>query len=143
MLVCDVTSRDCMLHKCDECPFKDKIRDILDTLFIENDFFEDDLVTYKQRMKKEKYTNLVTLQLAVNDYIEEICCQYDELELIISSVRLKHHFCATSRKLSENECIIFLDFAENYSDLVQDGVQGFHWNNSQATLHPFVIYFKK
>ena len=28
------------------------------------------------------------------------------------------------------------------SYMVQDGVQGFHWNNSQATLPPFVIYFK-
>ena len=35
-----------------------------------------------------------------------------------------------------------LDFAENYSFAVQVGVQGFHWNNSEATLHPFVIYFK-
>ena len=37
---------------------------------------------------------------------------------------------------------MLLDFAENYSFLVQDAVQGYHWNNSQATLHPFVIYFK-
>ena len=38
--------------------------------------------------------------------------------------------------------MIVLDFAENYSFVVQDEVQGFHWNNTQATLHPFVIYYK-
>ena len=34
-----------------------------------------------------------------------------------------------------------LDFAENCSFLVQDASQEFHWNNSQATIHPFVIYY--
>jgi hypothetical protein len=26
---------------------------------------------------------------------------------------------------------------------LQDEAQGFHWNNAQATIHSFVIYFKK
>ena len=34
------------------------------------------------------------------------------------------------------------DFSENYSFIVQDAVQGYHWTNSQATLHPFVFYWK-
>ena len=33
-----------------------------------------------------------------------------------------------------------MDFSENYSFILQDAAQGFHWNNSQATLHPFVVY---
>ena len=33
------------------------------------------------------------------------------------------------------------DFAENYSFVIQDAVQGFHWNNTQATIHPFVAYY--
>ena len=35
-----------------------------------------------------------------------------------------------------------LRFAENYSFVVHDGVQGLHWENSQAMLQPFAIYFK-
>lgn len=35
-----------------------------------------------------------------------------------------------------------MDFAENYSFLVQDASQAFHWNNSQATLHPIVVYYR-
>ena len=34
-----------------------------------------------------------------------------------------------------------MDFSENYAFILQDAAQGFHWNNSQATLHPFVAYF--
>ena len=48
----------------------------------------------------------------------------------------------TKENLSGNELIILLDFAENYSFVVQDAAQGFRWENSQATLHPFVEYFR-
>ncbi len=35
----------------------------------------------------------------------------------------------------------FADFFENYSFILQDAAQGFNWNNSQATIHPFVAYY--
>ena len=38
--------------------------------------------------------------------------------------------------------IVLLDFSENFSFVVQDKVQGFHWNKDQCTLHPAVIYVK-
>ena len=46
-------------------------------------------------------------------------------------------------KLKENELIILLDFTENYSFVMQDAVQGYHWNNSQATFHPILVYYKE
>ena len=62
----------------------------------------------------------------------------------------EHHYVAKKqavffKQLKENlqfwECVIVLDFAKNYSFSIQDAAQGFHWNNSQATIHPFVIYY--
>jgi len=44
--------------------------------------------------------------------------------------------------LSPGSVIVLLDFAENYSFLIQDAVQGHHWDNSQATLHPFAVYHR-
>ena len=44
--------------------------------------------------------------------------------------------------LKFGESVIVLDFAENYSFLVQDAAQGFHWNNSQETIHTFAIYYE-
>ena len=35
-----------------------------------------------------------------------------------------------------------LDFAENYQYVSQDEIQSFHWNNSQCSIHPAVIYYK-
>jgi hypothetical protein len=45
--------------------------------------------------------------------------------------------------LQSSEFVVLCDFAENYSFVLQDEAQGFHWNNAQATIHPFVIYLKK
>ena len=50
------------------------------------------------------------------------------------------YFKYAKDNISEGECVTVLDFAENYSFIVQDAVQGFHWNSSQATIHPVVIY---
>ena len=41
-------------------------------------------------------------------------------------------------ELKDNEAMVLLDFAV----VVQDVVQSFHWNNSQATLHLFVVYYE-
>lgn len=63
----------------------------------------------------------------------------------------KHHFTARSQStflhdskqlLDEKSCIILMDFAENYTFIAQESVQSFYWSNTQATLHPFVIYYK-
>ena len=34
-------------------------------------------------------------------------------------------------------------FRKKYSFFLQDSAQGYHWNNSQATLHPFAAYFRE
>lgn len=34
------------------------------------------------------------------------------------------------------------DFAENYTFVLQNEAQSYHWNKDQATIHPFVVYFK-
>ena len=45
--------------------------------------------------------------------------------------------------LLETSCIALLDFAENYQFMVQDEIQGFHWNNISCTLHPVALYSMK
>eukprot|EP00731_Ephydatia_muelleri_P014791 Em0008g511a len=50
-------------------------------------------------------------------------------------------FLVEKSSLQEGEIVVLGDFAENYSFVIQDAVQGFHWNNTQATIHPFVAYY--
>ena len=87
--------------------------------------------------------NLVTFKETVPQYISMIIEQLEKLST--------HSYIAKSRSsylkqlkdnLQESQVIILGDFAENYSFVVQDEVQGFHWNNLQCTLHPAVVYYK-
>ena len=55
------------------------------------------------------------------------------------SIRL---FSRGQKNLFQGTVIIGGDFAENYHFLVQDAAQGFHWSNDQATIHPFIVYYK-
>ena len=41
-----------------------------------------------------------------------------------------------------NQVIAILNFSENYSFVIQDEIQGFHWNKIQCTLHSVAMYWK-
>ena len=108
----------------------------MEQIFENGTYDLDDLLTVKQWMHTDR-TKLMDLQISVSDYIQLICEKVDVL--------WQHHFIAKSQSAYLNECksnlktdeiIILLDFSENYSFLVQDAVQGFHWENSQAPVHP-------
>jgi len=75
--------------------------------------------------------------------LEDSLCE--QLEALIP-----HSFLATQQPsflpelkfgLHPGESLVVSHFSENYSFVLQDAAQGFHWNNSQATIHPFVAYY--
>ena len=87
------------------------------------------------------------MTLTVNDFI-------DPASSVFASLRW-HHFIAKAQSyflnelkddLQQNQSIVpdynYIVNAENYRFIVQDAIQGHHWNNSQVTLHAFAIYFK-
>ena len=123
-------------------PGKVALEQYLTDIFSSDDFDSDDTVTYKQWTHVDR-TSMLCLTSPVIDFIQTACSSFDSLR--------QHHFIAKAQSsylsqlkedLTEDQAIVMLDFAENYSFVIQDEVQGFHWNNAQATLHPFVIYYK-
>ena len=48
----------------------------------------------------------------------------------------------TKQELKASEFIVYCDFSENYSFVVQHETQDYHWSNEQITIYPFVIFFK-
>lgn len=72
------------------------------------------------------------------DFINEFCEQVEKL--------IPHKFIAkkqgeflqhAKQNLIEGEYVIISDFSENYSFVVQNEIQGFHWANKQCTPVPF------
>ena len=77
-----------------------------------------------------------------DDFIENLVRKFEKLPDHLYVAKKQAVFF---KQLKENlqfwECVIVLDFVENYSFSIQDAAQGFHWNNSQATIHLFMIYY--
>jgi hypothetical protein len=101
-----------------------------------------DSIVYKQWVSVDRST-LETMSMPVDTFIDMFS---EKLELL-----LPHSFIATEQSSFYNDCkaslkqgevVITADFSENYCFVLQDAAQGYHWNNSQATVHPFVIYYK-
>ena len=114
----------------------------LEKILDDNDFDVDDSIKCKQWIHMDG-TKLI-VQLLVSEFIDMFLKKFD--------LRHRQHFIAkaqsaffqsTKETLPSDTVIILLDFVENYSFLVQNAVQGYHWENSQATLHLFCCYYKE
>ena len=142
MCVCDVTRKDCMLNKCEDCPGFENVVDFLRNEICKK-WSADDTISFKQ-WEKVDHSELMDDELPVDEFLEVIV---EKLKKLLSRhfiYKRQQNFLKNKKEtLSDNECIIILDFAENYTFMVQDAIQSFHWNNTQATIHPFVIYYKQ
>ena len=133
-----------MIHRCSKCPGNTAFSDHVKTKFTQEDMSEEDLVTFKQWDHSDRGCTLITRTESMEAFVVELTQQMENLTT--------HHYIAKSQaaflsscksSLSEGTVLVLLDFAENYSFIVQDAVQGHHWDNSQATLHPFAVYYLK
>ena len=102
-----------------------------------------DEISYKAWVSVD-HSTLETLTKGTEDFV-------DTLLQNLSSLRT-HDFIAKQQaaflfekkaNLKEGEAVVNGDFAQNYSFVILDSVQGFHWNNDQATIHPVVAYYKQ
>ena len=112
------------------------------TIFEDNDFDDDDKINYKQWVATDR-TTLACIQSTVDEFIQTATEMIYDL--------CNHHFIKDSQasylrdskeNLDNKTSIILMDFAENYSFTIQDAIQGFYWQNIQATLHPFAVYYR-
>ena len=139
-LRCNPPRQECFLQQCDQCGDSSNLSERLRITF-------DNLVIAEVELKKWVTTDRSTLQtvkLSADDFIHEFCTQLEILQ--------RHDFISrqqasclkdTRESLQPGHFLVVCDFAENYSFVMQDEAQSFHWNNAQATLHPFVCYYRE
>lgn len=92
-------------------------------------------------------TDRTTLQdhiASPREFIQILADKIDKLAVHHYIAKHQSQYLKTLKNnLTPQECIMILDFSENYSFLVQDCAQGYHWDNTQCTLHPFSIYIRQ
>lgn len=129
-ITCNPASVKCCLGKCPQYPgvvsLKNKLADLLEMHGIEE-------ITFKQWIS------------VYRDFLETLESLCEKLLVL-----LPHSFISKQqalfledkkKSLKDNEYLIICDFSENFSFVIQDFIQAFHWNNTQATLYPIVIYY--
>ena len=138
-ITCNPASPDCYFRKCQNCPSTEELMQYLKEAF-ETKMI--DIVNYKQWITVDR-TNLEILQSSVDEYLDKLSTKIEALAPHTFIAQQQAAFLAEKKEtLQDGECIVICDFSENYACVIQDSVQGVHWNKTQATLHPFVIYFK-
>ncbi|CAH0561706.1 unnamed protein product [Brassicogethes aeneus] len=102
-----------------------------------------DTVLYKQWTSVDR-TNLEIIQSTGEELLVKL---ETKLKALVTHAFIAQqqsaYFSERKEQLQPGECLVVCDFAENYAFEIQDAIQGVHWNNDQATLHPFVGYYKE
>jgi len=138
-IICNPPLPNCFFGNCNFCPGEQNLKDFLRGKF-EEQLIEE--ITYKQWLTTDR-CNLDTITHSTEDFLDILMQKLNSL--------LSHSFIAKQQSLFQtelksllkrNEYLVICDFAENYAFLIQDQAQAYHWNNPQATIHPFVVYFK-
>ncbi|GBM01951.1 hypothetical protein AVEN_269560-1 [Araneus ventricosus] len=138
-LVCSTESEKCMVHRCDNCP---SVEILKEELMLSNDLEMINEISYKQWVKTDG-AELKTIIISVDEFVENLVAKLSTLctHHFFTKAQSKY-FSKTKDELSEGTAIILADFSENYTCNMQDAIQSVHWKKEQVTLHPFLAYVK-
>jgi hypothetical protein len=138
-ILCKEPKPTCYLLKCKNCPGLNLFREYLKNAFLEKDYEDADL-SFSQWISTDR-CNLEKYSKPLEEFLDYFIKKLEDL--------IPHYFISLQQSsfvkdkkitLGPTEALVSCDFAENYSFIMQNAAQYFHWNNKQATIHPFVIY---
>ena len=135
---CDKSEEDCWLYDdCEDC--KMRITALEDNLFCS---IEADDITFSQWQSTDR-TQIINQTSTKEEFIKLFIesFQYLKYHNYVKETQVKY-FYKLKESLEDGEALAVGDFSENFQFIIQDAIQGVHWSNDMATLHPFVVYFK-
>ena len=120
-LVCDINNKKCVIHRCPNCP---ENTEMLESKLYEliGDYYDETVIEFGQWTSKDR-ANLTSCRENVPQFINLVI---QELEKLAAHSVIAKCQSNLEENLEENKVIILRDFAENYSFVVQDELQGFH-----------------
>ena len=142
--VCDSDNVECMMGNCRNCPGEEGVLEFLRLVNDDDDDVDDE---FEQRYKQWVSTDRCNM-------IDVVQIRTEFLQSLSSAVvkLTRHHYVSQhqSKKFREmketvapGEAVVVGDFSENYTFVVQDEVQSYHWDAQQCTVHPFVAYWRE
>eukprot|EP00731_Ephydatia_muelleri_P017532 Em0010g630a len=136
---CEPSTYNCAIGTCTDCSGTGGLREELEAIMEDNGV---ETVQYNQWINTDR-ANLETRIAPVEEFLDAFMVALEKLKLHDYIAKNQAKFVAEKKeRLNPGEFIVIADFSDNYSFVVQDEVQSFHWNNLQATIHPFLCYYK-
>ena len=140
IIVCDSSNKECMIHRCKDCPGSEALQKFLDSELEETD--PDEEFHFSQWQTTDRAT-LITQTTSLGEYKELLIGAIDSLTTHSFIARCQgKHLKDRKENLDKHTALVLGDFAENYQFLIQDEIQSYHWSKDYCTLHPVVIYLR-
>lgn len=80
---------------------------------------------------------------SVDEFIDLLVAAIDNLTPHSYIAKCQANYLKRKTELPDDCALVLGDFAENYTFVVQDEIQSFHWSKQYCTLHPVVVYYKE
>ena len=129
----------CFLGDCTECPGIEVLGKKLQALMDDGMM---DTVEFKEWTCTDRAA-LETRVLAADEFLEHFLSTISRLRIHDFIAKMQAQFLRdTKDNLQQGDILAITDFSENYSFVIQDEIQSFHWTNLQATVHPFACYYR-
>ena len=131
LIVCNRNSKEFMIHCCESYPGVNAIEKFIEGERLKADHdgqvddYDDVEITYQQWTTSGR-AELISCTLPLDEFIEQLYEQLDEITSHAFIAKLQSQYL---NKLKDGDVIILGDFAENFSFIVQDEIQGYHRNN--------------
>ena len=136
---CNPARAECFLGECNGCPGSEKLRETIMNIMDANLI---DAIEFKQWTTTDR-ANLETKVLSVDEFVDCFIESVEKLQVHDFIAKMQSRFASkTKESLQPGEYLVVADFSENYSAVIQDEIQSYHWNSTQTTIHPFVCYYK-
>lgn len=103
---------------------------------------DEEVIHFRQRVSTDRceFVHMAkTVPQFVNYFIEKL------QKLVTHSFTAREQISFLNfikETLKVGEFIVCGDFSENFSFVLQNEAQSYYWSKKQATIHPFVVYYK-
>ena len=152
LVVCDVTDKMCMVHRCEICPGTSTLITHLKSRFTDdaelNGSDEVDIdwqmpVSFQQWVSTDRAA-IETYTLPLIDFIHYAA---EKLSEFTEHSYLSKCQATALKNLLENlpsdKAVAQVDFAENFQFVIQDEIQSYYWTKEYCTVHPVVLHIKQ
>lgn len=139
-MVCENPTSECHLDECSKCHGSEKASSYLFELLSKANISQIEYCAWSGTDR----STLQNLTSPIEDFVDELYAKLVLLKPHSFIAKEQSNFITrTKNNLGEGEVFVMFDYSENYSFVVQDASQAFHFNNDQCTVFPAIYYYKE